>query len=118
MIRCAEDKNNSNLNRALMGSLNIWINNHSLKELPLTGRRFTWSNQRDVPTLVKLDRVFCTSDWEALFLDCSLQSNASSMSDHCPLVLRLNVGFKGKKRFHFESFWPKMQGFQEVVSDS
>jgi hypothetical protein len=40
------------------------------------------------------------------------------MFDHCPLVLRLNVGFKGKKRFHFESFWPKMQGFQEVVSDS
>jgi exonuclease III len=41
MIRCTDDKSNSNINRTLMDNLNIWINNHSLKELPLTGRRFT-----------------------------------------------------------------------------
>jgi hypothetical protein len=62
--------------------------------------------------------VFYTCDWKDLFPDCSLQSSASNMSDHCPLILRLNVTFKRKKRFHFESFWPKMQGFQEVVADS
>jgi hypothetical protein len=38
-----------------------------LKEIPLNGRRFTWSNQRDTPVLVKLDRVFCSVDWEMIF---------------------------------------------------
>jgi hypothetical protein len=33
-----------------------------LKELYLNGRRFTWSNEREHPTLEKLDRVFSTVD--------------------------------------------------------
>jgi hypothetical protein len=32
-----------------------------------------------------------------------------------PLILGLREGVVGKKRFHFESFWPKLEGFQEVV---
>jgi hypothetical protein len=50
MIVCAEDKNNSNLNRALMGRFRRWIDDHSLIELPLIGRKFAWSNQREDPT--------------------------------------------------------------------
>lgn len=102
----------------IMGMFRRWVNYHSLIELPLTGRKYTWSNQRDDPTLVKLDRVFCNNQWEALFPDCVLQSGASSVSDHCPLILGLSVRLNGKKRFHFESFWTQLDGFQEVVSDS
>jgi hypothetical protein len=40
------------------------------------------------------------------------------VSDHCPLILGLSVRLNGKKRFHFESFWTQLDGFQEVVSDS
>lgn len=69
-------------------------------------------------TLVKLDRVFCTTDWEASFPNCILHTNASNMSDHCHLILGLKMGFKGRKRFHFESFWHQMQSFQEVVDES
>jgi hypothetical protein len=39
-----------------------------VKELALHGRKFTWSNRQDPPTLVKLDRMFCLPDWEQLFL--------------------------------------------------
>jgi len=59
-----EDKNNSNLNRAMMGRFRRLINDLSLKEIPLHGRKFTWSNLQDSPTLVKLDRVLCSVDWE------------------------------------------------------
>lgn len=58
LITSAEDKNNGNLNRAMMGRFRRLINELELKELPLQGRKFTWSNQQDTPTLVKLDRVF------------------------------------------------------------
>lgn len=82
MIYSAEDKNNDNLNRALMGRFRRFVNDLELKEIPLIGRRYTWSNEREAPTLVKLDRVLCTADWEAMFPDCILQSQATEISDH------------------------------------
>ncbi|WVZ93176.1 hypothetical protein U9M48_039178 [Paspalum notatum var. saurae] len=87
--RIVEDKNNSNLNRAMMGKFRRFINDLALKEITLHGWKFTWSNGQDSPTLVKLDRMLCTLDWEDLFPNCLLQSAASSDSDHCPLVLGL-----------------------------
>lgn len=39
-------------------------------------------------------------------------------SDHCPLILGLRDIIPGKGRFHFESYWPKTDGFQEVVIQS
>lgn len=118
MIYSAEDKNNENLNRAMMGRFRRFINDHELKEVPLMGRRYTWSKEREAPTLVKLDRVLCTADWEGMFPDCILQSKATQISDHCPLLLGLKAGCQGKKRFHFESFWTKLSGFHEVVAQS
>ena len=118
MIYSAEDKNNENLNRAMMGRFRSFVNDVELKEIPLIGRRYTWSNEREAPTLVKLDRILCTSDWEDTFPDCILQSQASQISDHCPLLLGLREGNRGKRRFHFESFWTKFPDFHETVAQS
>jgi len=44
---------------------------------------------------------------------------ASDDLDHCPLLLGLrDNNTQGRRRFHFESFWPKLDGFQEAVSAS
>jgi len=99
----------------MMGRFRRLISNLSLKEVPLHGRKFTWSNQQDSPTLVKLDRVLCSTDWEQLFPNCLLQSNATVGSDHCPLLLGLHEVKSCKARFHFEAFWTKLDGFQEMV---
>ncbi|KAL6615247.1 hypothetical protein ACP70R_037517 [Stipagrostis hirtigluma subsp. patula] len=101
-----------------MGRFRRFVNDLELKEIPLLGRRYTWSNERHAPTLIKLDRVLCTTDWEAFFSECILQSQATEISDHCPLLLGLKDGIRSKRRFHFESFWTKLPGFLEVVSDS
>ena len=45
----------------MMGRFRRLINELELQELELLGRRFTWSNERDAPTLVRLDRVLCSS---------------------------------------------------------
>jgi exonuclease III len=60
LIYKAEDKSNTNYNRAMMGRYRRFINAFALKDIPLHDRQFTWSNQHESPTLVKLDRVFCT----------------------------------------------------------
>jgi hypothetical protein len=88
----------------------------SLKEIPLHGRQFTWSNGQDNPTLVRLDRAFCSVEWEGLFPNCLLHSSASQDFDHCPLILGLDDVNPGKQRFHFEAFWTKLDGFQETVA--
>lgn len=118
MIYCSEDKNNDNINRAMMGYFCCFVNDMELKEIPLLGRRYTWSNKREAPTLVKLDRALCTTDWESLFPNCVLQSQATMISDHCPLILGLRDGSRGKKRFHFESFCTKLSGFHDIVAAS
>jgi hypothetical protein len=64
------------------------------------------------PTLVKLDRVFCSVDWEDIFLNCLLQSAATEDSDHCPLILGLVDGHPGKKRFQFECFIASGRNFR------
>jgi len=116
LIARTEDKNNSLVNRAMMGRFRRLINDLELKELPMLGRKFTWSNHQDVPTLVRLDRVLCSTQWELLFPNCLLQSCATDGSDHCPLLLGLNDVQPGKARFHFEAFWTKLEGFQEGVA--
>jgi exonuclease III len=82
----------------MMGRFRRLLNKLNLKELPLLGRKYTWSNERSSPTLVRLDRVFHTADLETLYPNSVLQSSASLISDHCPLLLGLHELVQGKVR--------------------
>jgi hypothetical protein len=86
-----------------------------LKELYLNGHRFTWSNEREQPTLEKLDRVFSTVDWEKLYPDVFLSAMSTGPSNNCPLVLSLSPDLHRARRFQFQSFWPKVDDFLDVV---
>jgi exonuclease III len=118
LIYQAEDKNNSNLNRQLMGSFKSTLDVLGLKEIRLNGRRFTWSNEQDAPTMTRIDRVFCTPEWELLFPTCYLHSLPSLMSDHTPLLLQGELDYRHAPSFKFENFWTAMQGFQETVHEA
>ncbi|XP_073353714.1 uncharacterized protein [Aegilops tauschii subsp. strangulata] len=41
---------------------------------------------------------------------------ASTTSYHCPLVVGCTPRSRAPRRFHFERFWPKLEGFQTVVT--
>jgi hypothetical protein len=117
LIYKEDEKNNVFCDRAMMGRFRKFIDDKSLIDIPLIGHKYTWSNHQVSPSLVRLDRALCSSDWEDMFPNNLLQSAASEDSDHCPLGLGLQSNFSGKRQFHFESFWPKLDGFQEVVSE-
>jgi hypothetical protein len=67
LIYHAEDKNNCRLNHRLMGQFRRFLNVAELKEAFLDGQLFTWSSERSHPTLEKIDRVFFTNEWEAIY---------------------------------------------------
>jgi hypothetical protein len=118
MIYRDEDKNNDNLHRRMMARFRRFLNDCELKEIYLHGRRYTWSNERESPTLVRLDRVFCTVDWDAMHGSCSLRCLSTVVADHCPLLLDCTPKAVGRKRFQFERYWMKLDGFGDVVESA
>jgi hypothetical protein len=60
LIYKAEHMNNNNYSRAMMHHFRRLIGDLALKDIPLHGRKFTWSSQQANPMLVRLDTVLCT----------------------------------------------------------
>ncbi|XP_073355144.1 uncharacterized protein [Aegilops tauschii subsp. strangulata] len=117
MILNALDKNNSLLDRRMMGHFKRFVDDNALKELFLHGRRFTWSNERENPTMTKIDRALVSVDWELAYPECLLQALSTNTSDHCPLFLSMEDQLQPRKRFRFELFWVKLDGFLDAVPE-
>jgi exonuclease III len=115
LIYKEQDKNNNRLNRRLMSRFRRALNYIEVKEVHLTGRKFTWSNGQRIPTLTRIDRVFYSPAWEEQFGNTLLQSLSSLISDHCPLLLSRLVTPYVPPRFKFEAFWTSMPRFKECV---
>jgi exonuclease III len=120
LIYKAEDKNNSRLNRRLMGKFKVALDDLELRELPLHGRKFTWSsshNSQNGVTMTRIDRMFCSTAWEEMFPTAHLQAWASTISDHCPLILQGETERFKFKGFRFEAYWLGLPGFKDVVKE-
>jgi hypothetical protein len=104
----------------MMGQFKRFIDEVAVKEIPLHGQKYTWSSTSSgiSPTLVKLDRVFYSVDWKQQFPDSLLNTGASDNSNHCLLILGLKDNHLGRQRFHFESLWPKFEGFQDAIQQA
>lgn len=70
-----------------MGRFGAAIDAAGLPEIKCKNRRFTWSNERQNPTLVSIDKFFCNVSWELLFPAYVLMASATACSNHCPLIL-------------------------------
>jgi hypothetical protein len=102
----------------MMSRFRSFVNNFELKELYMHGRLFTWSSESEHPTLTKIDRALVSVDWDINNLDCMLQALSSNVSGHAPLLLSLNVSFRPKRRFCFELFWARLEGFEDVIKEA
>ena len=103
MILRASEKNNLNLNRIIMRKFREFVDEQELKEVYMHGRRLTLTNERDSPTMTKIDRVLVFVDWELTFADCLLQALATNVSDHVPLHLSTSAPFHPKNAFTLSS---------------
>jgi exonuclease III len=118
LIYKARDKNNHNINLRLMSRFKTTLDHCGLKELSLQNRKYTWSNERRHPTLVRLDRVFYNQAWDLAFDNHTLHALSSSHSDHCPLILTTQETPRWATPFKFENFWTKLPCFQEIVAQA
>ncbi|XP_073357834.1 uncharacterized protein [Aegilops tauschii subsp. strangulata] len=115
MIYQARDKNNGPINRRMMVRFRRAIDLAGVREVKCRNRRFTWSSERESPTLCSIDKTFCNLAWEDMFPDVMLTAASTSFSDHCPLLLANGAPPIRKARFRFEKIWPRFPHFQETV---
>lgn len=91
LIYKASDKNNTMLNRRLMGHFRRFLQDMEMEELHLHGRLYTWSNEREHPTLEPIDRAFATSDWLLHFSSHRFHCLSINCSNHAPLIIQTNT---------------------------
>jgi endonuclease/exonuclease/phosphatase family metal-dependent hydrolase len=118
LIYMDQDKNNRRLNRQMMTSFRRALDHMEVKEILLMCKRFTWSNDHSTPTMPRIDRMFCTVQWEELHSQPILKSLPSSVSNHCPLLLHFQEHITHPPIFKFEAHWPLMAGFAECVNQA
>ena len=62
ILRFSSEKNKSFHNNKHSDIFNSIINSFELRDLDISGGRFTWSNNQENPTLEKLDRILINED--------------------------------------------------------
>jgi hypothetical protein len=65
LIRRPNEKNNENFNDRWPFLFNAVIDTLNLRELEMTGRKFTWANRLQNQTFEKLDRVLVCTNFES-----------------------------------------------------
>jgi hypothetical protein len=91
-----------------------FINDVALKEIHLSGHPFMWSNERSHTTLERIDRTFVSNNWDNLFPNHEMHSLVLVLQPCTSPSLNGRI-LLWEKRLHFRSFWPKFDGFLEVV---
>ncbi|XP_044356588.1 uncharacterized protein [Triticum aestivum] len=109
------ERSNDNFNHFEALLFSSSLNRLNLQELPLLDRLFTWSNQQDSPTLVRLDRAFVNTAWSFLLPDSTLTSACRSTSDHVLLVLIAASKVPTPSIFRFNNDLLHLQPFMNII---
>jgi hypothetical protein len=119
IIRNRSEKNNDRFDERWPFLFNAVIDGLDLREIEMSGRKFTWANSRRVPTYEKLDRVLVSTEWEQRFPLATVVALSREISDHTPLLLDTGerAVCKNKNSFKFELAWLLKDGFFELVSE-
>lgn len=83
----------------------------------MSGRKYTWANTRDQPSMAKLDRFLLSNEWNAKFPNTKQKTLPNTSSDHCPVMIEAFTDFRKTKTFRFETFWLHMPEFKDMVKE-
>lgn len=117
-IRSPENRNKPGGNVQDMFTFNDFIREQHLTELPIKGRRFTWSNMQNDPLLEQLDWFFTSLNWTASFPNTVIKALGKPVSDHVPCTVGIQTNIPRSKLFRFETYWLAHPGFMEVVKQA
>jgi hypothetical protein len=91
------------------------ISHLGLVDIPLKGRKYTWSNMQHTPLLQRLDWFFSSLAWTQAFPNTIAEPLAMTASDHIPCVLSIQTSIPKSSIFRFENKWLNMEGFLPLV---
>lgn len=118
IIRNPTEKSNDRFDNRCLLLFNACIETLNLRELELSGRKFTWASSAEIPTFEKLDRILVSTDWEQKFPLSTVEALTRQISDHTPLLLDTwNASYRGNNSsFKFELGWLTRDGFHDMVA--
>jgi hypothetical protein len=94
------------------------IGHLGLLELPLKGRRFTWSNMQTSPLLEQLDWFFTSANWISDYPSSVVLPLTKTGSDHVPCVVNIDTNIPKASIFRFDNYWVDLPGFLDCVKAS
>jgi hypothetical protein len=97
---------------------NAVIDTLNLRELELTGRKFTWANHLQNQTFEKLDRILVCMDFESKYPLSTVVALRREISNHTPLLFSTNSpSLAYHPQFKFELGWLLRDDFCDMVRD-
>lgn len=118
LIRKPENRNKPGGDISEMLGFNEAISALGLVELPLYGRKYTWTNKQSSPLLERLDWFFTSSSWTSFFPDTSVSTLVMPTSDHWPCNITFSTLIPRGKIFRFENFWLQQATFMQTAQQS
>ena len=112
-----EDRNKPDADVAEMLLFNNAISMLGLVELPLKGKRFTWSNKQFSPLLECLDWFFTSTCWTLNYPHSYVTTMSMETSDHTPCLISINTSIPRSHIFHFKIFWMQHDDFISQVQE-
>lgn len=97
---------------------NTIIESLDLREIELSGRKFTWANTLPNPTFEKLDRILTSVDWEQKFPLVTVRAMPRAISDHTPLLVDSGDATHAgnKNTFSSELAWFERESFVDLIA--
>ncbi|XP_042487595.1 uncharacterized protein LOC122067818 [Macadamia integrifolia] len=117
-LQSHEKKGPGNFSLGSAAEFNAMIDSCSMAQLPSSGRKFIWSNNRKAGNVsVVLDRSFYNEKWLTVFQDSSQLMLPRIASDH-GLILMVSDASQHPSNcpFCFHQFWMEHEGFVRVVA--
>jgi hypothetical protein len=118
IIRSPDEKNNDNYSDRWPFLFNAVIDNLNLRELEMSGRKFTWANHLENQMFKKLDRILVCTDFESKYPHTTVHALSREISDHTPLLCCTNnPSSTYQPQFKFELGWLLRDGFCDMARD-
>lgn len=118
LILNAHEKNNARVNLPMLNRFKTTVDSLEPARIELRGKKYTWCNDQQSPTMTRIDHFFASADWLELFPRTDLRALASLGSDHNALFLQGDVSIGFYRVFRFESHWTNMPRFMDTVTDT
>lgn len=92
-------------------------NSMELIDIPMIGRKFTWTNYQDHAILSRLDRFLLSRQWLDSFKVYQWGLHRP-ISDHCPIMLIDDIRDWGPRPFKFMDIWLSNPKCMDIAKDT